>query len=94
MKKLVFTLAIAFTIFLIVLAVKVVYADYTRQAEWEENRETITIIVQYGDTVDGYWAEYAPDWMSKEQYRREWMELNRTHSCSLHKGDRVLVYVA
>lgn len=92
MKKLAITLSIAFAVFLVILATKVVYADYTRQAEWQNDRRIITIRVQSGDTVDGYWAEYAPDWMGREQYRKEWMELNRTHSCSLRRGDKVLVY--
>ena len=93
MKRLFVILVLVFTAVLLVITTKVVYADHVRQTEWENTREVITIYVQSGDSVDGYWVKYAPDWMSKEQYREEFRELNNTSSCALYKGDRVKVYV-
>lgn len=81
------------TVVLLVFSVKVVYADHMKQVEWEESRETIVITVKSGDTVDGYWAKYAPDWMGREQYREEFKQLNRTNSCGLDVGDKVKLYV-
>ena len=71
----------------------VLVSNNKTQAEWEENREIITVRVEGGDTIDGYWAEYAPNWMSREQYRAEIMELNGMNSYSLRIGQTLKLYV-
>jgi hypothetical protein len=37
--------------------------DAQAQTDWEQSREIITVRVHGGD---GYWAEYAPSWMSPD----------------------------
>ena len=66
--------------------------EYQRQKDWTENRETITITVQYGDTIDGYWAEYAPDWMGREEYREYIKTLNDMYDCAIYVGQTIQIY--
>jgi hypothetical protein len=89
MNKLVLTLALAITL---LTATVVVGREQAQSAEWEDSREVITITVQSGDTVDGYWAEYAPDWMSRDEYRYEIKQLNDMDSCVLYIGDTIQIY--
>jgi hypothetical protein len=89
MKRFILITLVAFAILTAIVTIK----DAKTQAEWEENREIITVIVEKGDTLDGYWAEYAPNWMSREQYRTEIMELNNMKSCGLSVGNKIKLYV-
>jgi hypothetical protein len=77
-----------------VVAAFTIIRDANRQAEWEESRRVITIRVQRGDTMDGFWVEYAPDWMGREQYRAEIMELNDMDNSSLRSGQNIKLYIA
>lgn len=88
MKRFIAIILVAFTI----LATFVIIRNITRQNSWEANREVITIKVQSGDTIDGFWVEYAPNWISREQYRAEIMELNNMNSCTLHIGQTLKLY--
>ena len=39
------------------------YTETTSEYEaWLQTREVITITVLPGDSIDGYWVEFAPDW--------------------------------
>lgn len=67
--------------------------DAQAQTDWEQSREVITVRVHSGDTIDGYWAEYAPSWMSCEQYRYEIKVLNNMDSCTIYVGDTIKLYV-
>ena len=78
---------------IVTLTVGTIYRDYQNIHEWESTREVHLIRVQSGDSVDGYWAEYAPSWMTREEHRQEFKELNSTDSCHLYEGDFVKVYV-
>ena len=92
-EKIKITIAVALAAASIVtLTVGTIYRDYKNTHEWESTREVHLIRVQSGDSVDGYWAEYAPSWMSREDYREEFKELNNTNSCYLYEGDFVKVY--
>lgn len=83
------TLAVAI---MVAVTVGTIYRDYQNTHEWESTREVHLIRVQSGDSVDGYWAEYAPSWMNREDYREEFKELNNLDSCYLYEGDFVKVY--
>lgn len=67
--------------------------EHNNRTEWEATREVITVPVHAGDSVDGYWAEYAPSWMDRADYRREFKELNNCDSCYLYAGQFVKIYV-
>ena len=90
MKKIAVTAIIALCV---ILATFTIVRDAQAQTEWENNREIITVIVHSGDTIDGYWVEYAPNWMSREQYRYEIQTLNDMDSCMLYIGDTIKLYV-
>jgi hypothetical protein len=90
MKNLAIILVLAIVL---IAAISTISNDIKRQSEWTENRETITIRVGYGDTIDGFWAEYAPDWMDRNQYRSEIMELNNLNNCNLRAGQTLKLYV-
>lgn len=89
MKKLLITATAILCIFAI--STKTIN-EHQRQKDWTENRETITITVQYGDTIDGYWAEYAPDWMGREEYREYIKSLNNMTSCAIYAGQTIKIY--
>ena len=67
--------------------------DNARRAEWEQTREVKLIHVECGDSLDKYWAEYAPEWMNRYTYREAIKELNDMDSCALYAGDIIKVYV-
>ena len=90
-KKVIIATLVAASIF--AMPVSVAIREHTRFTEWESTREVMLIRVMPGDSVDGYWAEYAPSWMSREDYRAEFKELNNTDSCHIYAGDFVKVYV-
>ena len=77
----------------IVACIIVLATDSNPQDDWINTRQVITIKVQPGDTVDGYWAEYAPDWMSRGQFRAEFKSLNNVQNCYLIAGTKVKIYV-
>lgn len=83
----------AIIVFCISVATFTIVRDAQAQTDWEHNREVITIMVHSGDTLDGYWAEYAPSWMSRDQYRYEIQTLNDMDSCMLYTGDTIKLYV-
>lgn len=83
---------VAVTASILALPVGITIQDHARLAEWESTREVRLVRVQSGDSVDAYWAEYAPAWMNREDYRAEFKELNNTSSCYLYEGDFVKVY--
>ena len=70
------------------------YTEATTEYEaWLKTREVITITVLPGDSIDGYWVEYAPDWMTREQYRHEIQTLNDMDSCTIYAGDTIKLYM-
>ena len=93
MKKALTVIVLAVIIAVNVLAATVIVSDSRRQDEWEDTRQAVTICVQYGDTLYGYWIEYAPKWMGYDQYIYELLELNDMESCSIYAGQRIQVYV-
>jgi hypothetical protein len=90
MKK--FAIA-AIIIFSISIATFTIVRDAQAQTDWEHNREIITITVHNGDTLDGYWVQYAPNWMSRDQYLYEIKTLNNMDSCTIYAGDTIKLYV-
>ena len=86
-------LCTAFVVLLIAVFCNNIIADARRQNDWEDNKKAITIMVQSGDSIDGYWVKYAPSWMSREQYREEIKELNNMTSAMLYAGGTIQVYV-
>lgn len=91
-KLLTFTTCIVVLI-AIICAITTGVQARTLQEEWEESREIITIVIERGDSIDGYWAEYAPDWMDRYEYRKEIMELNNLDSCMIYAGDIIKLYI-
>lgn len=89
--KKVITTVIA-TVSILALPVGITIRDHIRYSEWEATREVHLIRVESGDSVDGYWAEYAPKWMDRSDYREAFKELNNLNSCYLYEGDFVKVY--
>ena len=67
--------------------------DNAQMKEWEQTREVKHIHVESGDSLDEYWAEYAPSWMNRYDYREAIKELNDMDSCALYAGDIIKVYV-
>ena len=89
--KKVITVALA-TASVLALPIGITIRDNARYSEWEATREVRLIRVMPGDSVDGYWAEYSPSWMNREDYREQFKELNNLDSCHLYEGDFVKVY--
>jgi hypothetical protein len=85
-------IATLITASVLTLPVSVAIRDHARLTEWEATREVRLIRVMPGDSVDGYWAEYSPSWMNREDYREQFKELNNLDSCYLYEGDFVKVY--
>ena len=83
----------AIIIFSISIATFTIVRDAQAQTDWEHNREVITITVHSGDTLDGYWVEYAPSWMSRDQYLYEIKTLNNMDSCTIYAGNTIKLYV-
>jgi hypothetical protein len=90
MKKIAVAVGI---LFCIAMATFTIVRDAQAQTDWEHNREVITITVAYGDSIDGYWAQYAPSWMSRDQYRYEVKALNHMDSCTIYAGSTIKLYV-
>lgn len=67
-------------------------AEKARYNEWVETREVITIIIEKGDTIDGYYAEYAPEWMDRYEWREEIRDLNNLKSCAIYAGETIKLY--
>ena len=63
------------------------------EEEWESTREVITVIVQYGDTLDGFGYEYKPTWMDVREYREQVKELNNMTLSTLYAGQTLMLYV-
>lgn len=82
----------AIIIFCIAIATFTIAQDAQAQTDWEQSREVITITVRSGDSIDGYWAQYAPSWMSREQYRYEIKALNDMDSCTIYVGQSIMLY--
>jgi hypothetical protein len=66
--------------------------DNAQMKEWEQTREVKLVHVESGDSLDEYWAEYAPSWMNRYDYREAIKELNDMDSCALYAGDIIKVY--
>ena len=90
MKRLAIAAIIVFCTF---VATFTIARDTQAQTEWENSREIITVVVCQGDSIDGYWAEYAPSWMGREQYRYEIKALNDMDSCTIYAGSTIQLYV-
>ena len=60
--------------------------------EWVSTREVIEVVVGSGDTLDGYYYQYAPDGIDKRQWRQDVLDLNDMDNCMLYAGDVILVY--
>ena len=83
---------VAVTASILALPVSITIRDNARLAEWESTREVRLVRVQSGDSVDGYWAENAPSWMDRSDYREEFKQLNDCDSCYLYEGQFVKIY--
>ena len=83
----------AIIVFCISVATFTITRDTQAQTDWVQTREVITITVLPGDSLDGYWVEYAPEWMTREQYRYEIQTLNDMDSCTIYAGDTIKLYV-
>lgn len=92
MKKLT-VIVVSIIIAVNALVAAIVVSDLRQQTEREATLQPVTIRVQCGDTLYGYWIEYAPNWMSYSQYLYEIMELNNMTSCSIYAGQTIQVYV-
>ena len=90
MKKLAVAAIIIFCVF---VATVTIVRDVQAKTDWENDREIITVVVCHGDSIDGYWAEYAPSWMSREQYRAEIKILNNMDSCTIYAGNTIKLYI-
>ena len=93
MKKFITTIIFIFALVILILTISSIRADAKRQADWVATREIITIRIKSGDSLDGYWAKYAPEWMSREQYRAELKELNHLTSALIYADDIIKIYV-
>lgn len=85
--------AVLLTVLIMSIPTASVIQDYTRRTEWESTREIKTVYVNSGDSIDGYWAEYAPSWMDRSDYREAIKELNGIDSCYLYAGQTLKLYV-
>jgi hypothetical protein len=86
------TTIIALTLALTTPIVVVYAQDRSKMQEWTRTREVKTICVQAGDSIDGYWAEYAPYWMGRHDYREAIQELNDMESAFLYEGQLLKIY--
>lgn len=86
-------IATALTIAVLTAPVASLINDHSNRTEWEATREIITVPVHTGDSIDGYWAEYAPSWMDRADYREDIKELNNMDSCYLYAGQMLKIYV-
>ena len=93
MKKFNTILILVLVIATIVVTFTTVSADMQRRSDWENNREVITVYIDYGDTLHGLWAEYGPSWMDRREWTYEVMELNDMDSCMLYAGQTLEIYV-
>lgn len=92
MKKLIIVVVLLI-IAVNVLVAAIVVSDFRQQKKWEATRQPISIRIQYGDTIYGYWIKYAPNWMSYEQFLYEIKELNNMTSCSIYAGQTIQIYI-
>ena len=63
-----------------------------RYDEWMKNAEIITVVIQRGDTIDGYYVQYAPEWMDRYTYRQLILDLNHMNNCDIYAGDIIKLY--
>ena len=91
-KALVIILTLA-TIGTCILGINLHNKEVARYDDWVANREVITVYISSGDTLDGYYVEYAPDWMDRYTYRAAILELNGMHDCTIYAGDYIKLYV-
>lgn len=89
MKRLLFICAI---LFVLLIGCKVNH-DNKLKAEWEHNREVITVVVHNGDTLWDITNEYRPTWMTADEYMYDIKQLNDMTTSNLCVGDRLKVYV-
>ena len=83
----------AIIIFCISVAAFAIARDVRAQNDWEDSRQVVTKMVQHGDSIDGYWVQYAPSWMGREQYRAEIKALNNMDTCNIYAGNTIKLYV-
>lgn len=97
MKKRIMIICVVFCIAFSAYCIAVAAQRHTETLSdydaWLANREVITITVLPGDSLDGYWVEYAPSWMTREQYRYEIQTLNDMDSCTIYAGDTIKLYM-
>ena len=93
MRRLFIILLILISIVIVVVGCRNIRADAQRQNDWQNNKRVITVVINYGDSIDGYWAEYAPSWMGRELYRSEIKKLNNLQNTMLYAGDEIKLYV-
>lgn len=86
---------IAFTLTIVTIAVAMVIVRNNRHKEmlneWLENGEVIMICVNQGDTIDGYWVEYAPSFVNRYEWREIILELNGMQNCNLYAGNMIKI---
>ena len=93
MRRLFIILLILISTIIVIAGCRNIQVDAQRQEEWKNSRQVITIVVESGESIDGYWAKYAPEWMGREQYRSEIKELNNMVSAMIYTGQKIQVYV-
>lgn len=93
MKKFIISLLIIASLATITVSATNIHSAKKRYNEWLETRETITIKVRSGDSIDEYWTKYAPEWMDRRSYRYEIQQLNDMDSCMIYAGQTIDLYV-
>ena len=66
--------------------------DHKLRAEWEHNRQVLTVAVQSGDTLDEFGYNHKPSWMDVREWRYQVMELNGMEDANLLAGQRIKIY--
>ena len=86
-------IALALTIVTIAVAIVIIRNNKHDKMidEWLENGKVIAIQVNPGDTIDGYWAEYAPSFIDRYEWREIILELNNMQSCNLYAGNIIKI---
>lgn len=88
-----FVTAICVVAVLVILVGIKVNADERRLTEWKENCTIITVIVEKGNTLDGFGYKYKPEWMDVREYRYHILELNDMPSAMLYEGQTLQLYI-
>ena len=89
MKRILIITMIACAIFFVGFRINTIN---TQKAEWENNREIITVVVCHGDTLYDYANEHRPSWMDTREYIYEIEQLNNMNNCNIYAGQTIKLY--